>query len=74
MPRGASSVCHTKPCGIVTHHPLDMQEKCYGSTFGFHPNSVGSTPISRTNATVAQQRRHLFRKQVYHGCESHRWL
>lgn len=48
VPRGASSVCHTKPCGIVTHHPLGMQVKCYGSTTGFHPVSVGSTPITRT--------------------------
>lgn len=30
-----------------------MQVKCYGSTLGFHPSGVGSTPITRTDMLPA---------------------
>ena len=33
----------------------NMRRKCYGSTIGFHPVSVGSTPTCRSNIAVVAQ-------------------
>lgn len=53
-PSSAPSLLDTElapPWAKVLSAMGSMQVKCYGSTTGFHPVSVGSTPIART-ATV----------------------